>query len=694
MRIAAIFLVASVCCASSFTLDQVLSAPIPTDLVASRGGAKLAWVLSERGVRNIWIASAPGYKGIRATAYAQDDGQEIGEIEWLPDSSALVYTRGGDLQFPGLPDPNPATITAGVEQDIWLLHPGQPPRKIGAGHSPAISPAGDRIAFIRAGQLFIASVDGNREPEQLVHLRPGVKAASLRWSPDGARLAFVSTRNDHSFIAVYTFSSRTIAYLDPSVDRDDNPVWSPDSTQLAFTRNFAGGVSGRGLTSPQPWAIRIANAATGAGRQLWRADSGMGSVFHPVVADRQLAWTASGRILFPWEKDGWLHLYTVSADGGPARLLTPGEFEIDQLSVNDDSSEAIVSSNQRDIDRRHIWRVPLDSGPPQAVTTGESLEWSPVFAGRAVAYFHADGRRPARAAIQTGQTVTDLAPESIPADFPASSLIVPQPIIYSASDGLRIHAQLFLPPNSQPGQKHPAVLFLHGGPRRQMLLGWHSMDYYNHAYAMNQYLAAQGYVVFVINYRSGIGYGAAFREYPNQGSGGASEFADVEGAGLYLRTRSDVDPDRIGVWGGSYGGYLTAMALSRSSDLFAAGVDYHGVHDWSVRIAAGGRPWEHIVVPTPPTPAARAAREEAILTAYNSSPISSVRSWRSPVLFIHGDDDRNVDFSQTVNLIAALRRQNVYLEQLIIPDEVHEFLRHTTWLKVYNAQLDFFHRKL
>lgn len=694
MRIAAVLLVVSVCSAAPFTLEQVLSAPIPTDLAASHGGGRLAWVLSERGVRNIWIASAPGYKGVRATPYTQDDGQEIGEMEWLPDSSALVYTRGGDLQFPGLPDPNPATITTGVEQDIWLLHPGQAPRKIAAGHSPAVSPGGDRVTFIRGGQLFVASLNGDPEPEQLLHLRPGVNSASARWSPDGTRIALVSTRTDHSFIAVYNFASKTLTYLDPSVDRDDNPVWSPDSTQIAFTRNFAGGVSGRGLTSPLPWAIRIANATTGAGHQLWRADSGMGSVFHAIVADRQLAWTPSGRIVFPWEKDGWCHLYSIPVQGGAARLLTPGEFEVDTLSWSDDSSAAIFSSNQDDIDRRHIWRVSLDSGPPQRVTNGESLEWSPVFAGRAVAYFHADARRPARAAMQTGQTVTDLAPDSIPADFPAASLVVPQPIIYSATDGLHIHAHLFLPPNSRPGQKYPALLFLHGGPRRQMLLGWHSMDYYNHAYAMNQYLAAQGYVVFVINYRSGIGYGARFREYPNQGSGGASEFADVEGAGLYLRSRSDVDPARIGVWGGSYGGYLTAMALARASDLFAAGVDYHGVHDWSVRVAAGGRPWQHIVVPTPPTPEARAAREEAILTAYNSSPISSVRTWRSPVLFIHGDDDRNVDFSLTVNLIAALRRQNVYLEQLVIPDEVHEFLRHATWLKVYNAQLDFFHRKL
>jgi len=120
---------------------------------------------------------------------------------------------------------------------------------------------------------------------------------------------------------------------------------------------------------------------------------------------------------------------------------------------------------------------------------------------------------------------------NIPADFPTDSLVVPQPVIYTASDGMQIHGQLFLPADLQPGQKRKAVVFMHGGSRRQMLLGWHYRDYYYNAYAMNQFLANQGYIVFSINYRSGIGYGQAFRMAVNQGAGGASEFHDVEGAG-------------------------------------------------------------------------------------------------------------------------------------------------------------------
>jgi len=688
-----LFVCCSLATAASFTLEQVLSAPFPSDLVAAPGGAHLAWVLNDQGKRNVWVASAPDYKGVRLTSYMEDDGQDLGQLQWTPDGRAVVYTHGGDLEFLGRPDPNPTANPAGVEQDICVVIPGQAPRKLGVGYSPAVSPNSDRVAFLHAGQIWAAPLSGSAPAEMLIHARPDVSATDLQWSPDGSKLAFVSDRTTHSFIVVYDFAAKSVVYLEPTVDRDSDPVWSPDGKQIAFIRNFAGG-SMRGLTSPQPWAIHVASAVTGYGREIWRATAGPGSVFHAVVSDRQLYWGAGDRILFPWEKDGWCHLYAVAVEGGPARLLTPGNFEVEHVAVSDDGKEAVFSSNQDDIDRRHIWRVSFAGGPPEALTRGESLEWSPVFAGTGIAYLHSDARRPARAAIQMGGTVKDLAPDSIPGDFPTDSLVIPQQVIYSSADGWEIHGQLFLPPGDRPGQRHHALVFLHGGPRRQMLLGWHYMDYYNNAYAMNQYLASQGYVVLAINYRSGIGYGAAFREAANQGAAGASEYHDVEGAGLYLRTRSDVDPAHIGLWGGSYGGYLTAMGLAHGSDLFAAGVDFHGVHDWATRAAAGGRPWAATGVRVPETAAEQAVREESIRTAYESSPISAVRSWRSPVLLIHGDDDRNVSFSMTVDLVAALRKQGVYFEQLIIPDEIHGFLRHASWLRAYHAEVDFLHRKL
>jgi dipeptidyl aminopeptidase/acylaminoacyl peptidase len=267
-----------------------------------------------------------------------------------------------------------------------------------------------------------------------------------------------------------------------------------------------------------------------------------------------------------------------------------------------------------------------------------------------------------------------------PADLAIDQLVVPEAVTFTAVDGMTIRGQLFVPRDVKSGERRPAVLFFHGGSRRQMLLSWHYLAYYHNTYAMNQYLASRGYVVLSVNYRSGTGYGLEFREALNYGATGASEFNDVLGAGLYMKQRPDVDPARIGIYGGSYGGYLTAHALARASDLFAAGVDIHGVHNWNVGIRT--------FIPTyNPSP-------EIERRNFNSSPLAHVAGWRSPVLLVHGDDDRNVSFAETVTLAEHLRKQNVTFEQLVLPDEIHGFLRYDSWLQVFRASADFFDRHL
>ena len=677
---------------AAFTLQQAMSAPFNSNLIAAPAGNKFAWLSNVEGRRNIWIAvptnSGGGYASRQITNYTQDDGQDITDLHWSPDAESIVYVRGSDPDNPQKMSANPALLPQGVQQDVWLVSlDGSAPRKLGPGNSPAFSTQGDAVAWVLDGQIWFLNLkDRSAQPMQLLHTLGA--SGTLRWSPDGKALAFVSDRASHSFIGVYSFPTNTLVYLDPGSDHDRYPMWSPDGRQIAFVRipyfkeeNFDGP-----HRIGQPWSIRVADIATGNGHPIWKANPGSGSVFHEIVGDHQVFWGADGHLVFPWEKDGWTHLYTVPVQGGPATLLTPGDFIVEDVSLNPDRRTIVYSSNQNDIDRRHVWSVSVAGGSPEQLTRGTGIETAPVVASdnRTVAVLRSDARIPIRPAVVaiSGQ-VRDLAPQTIPSSFPAASMVTPQPVIFNATDGMRIHGQLFLPAGVANCVRHPAVVFVHGGSQRQMLLGWHDMGYYSNAYAMNQYLASRGYVVLSINYRSGIGYGLDFREAVDYGPTGASEFRDVKGAAIYLRSRCDVEPAHIGIWGGSWGGFLTALALARASDLFAAGVDMSGVHDWNI-----DHPENFFISDTASDPNARWR------LAWESSPLSSIKTWRSPVLLIQGDDDPEVPFLQTVQLAAALRQQQVTVQELIFPDEVHDFLLHRSWVAAYEAGAKFFDQYL
>jgi dipeptidyl aminopeptidase/acylaminoacyl peptidase len=689
----AVFLVPfTVAQAQGFSIEQALSAPFTEHLSTAPAGEKIAWVANLGGRRNLWIAEPNGasYRSRQLTQYDDDDGQELSTPQWTPDASAIVYVRGDGAEGETHPVPNPAWFAMGAHQQIWTISAaGGEPRLIADGHSPAIAPDGKSLVYLCKGQIWSASLDAKGpKPEQLLQLRGSV--GDLRWSPDGARLAFVSNRDDHSFIGVYTLAGKSILYLEPSTDFDTGAGWSPDSRHIAFLR--VPSVRDAILFEPHrtgpPWSIRIADVASAKSREIWRADDGPGSVYRESDSQDQLHWMAGDHIVFPWEHDGWLHFYTVPAAGGTAALLTPGDFEVEHVNTSGDGKTLVFDSNQGDIDRRHIWKLTLEGdgfhAPPQPVTSGSGIETQPAVASdnKTIVVLRSDTQIPMRAALVNNGKLVDLATQAIPQDFPGAQFVTPQQVIFSAADGLTIHGQLFLPHDIKPGERRPAAVFFHGGSQREMLLGWHYMEYYSNAYAMNQYLASKGYIVLSVNYRSGIGYGLNFREALNYGATGASEFNDVMGAGLYLKSRGDVDPKHIASWGGSYGGYLTALALARASDLFSAGVDMHGVHDWNLEIPTFSPRYDP------------AQRPEAARVAFQSSPMASLSTWRSPVLLIHGDDDRNVPFAETVQLAEALRKQGVAFEELIFPDEIHDFLLRRDWVRAYTASAEFLDRKV
>jgi dipeptidyl aminopeptidase/acylaminoacyl peptidase len=678
--------------ANGFTLEQVMSSPFPSDLIASPDGNKIAWVFDAEGKRNIWIAEAPTFKGRQLTRYNEDDGQEITEPIFSPDGNYIAYVRGGEPNADG-DIPNPTSDPAGANQEVYVISSrnGQVLR-IGEGTSPMFSPKSDQVMFSREDHLWSAPIAGNPakriintvtskdDPRKMFEVRGSV--SSPQWSPDGSQLAFVSSRGDHSFIAIFDPQAQKIRFLEPSIDRDIEPRWSADGKRIAYLRLFnVTDTFSKDTERIAPWSIRVVDVASGKGQEIWKSGTTeLDSFSRLPIGDNQLQW-AGDRLVFASEKTGWAHLYSIPAQGGEATALTSGDYEVENVAFAPDRSYVVVAANAEDIDHRHLWKVNTTSGKPEALTRGESIEMYPVIVdgGRRIACLASTARNPFLPMIAgaDGSNMKPVAPEASPKDFPSAALIVPEQVIVKAADGVDVHCQLFKAKGATG--KTPGVVFMHGGPMRQMLLGWHYNYYYHNSYAMNQYLASRGYTVISVNYRAGIGYGRRFREAKGRGQRGATEYQDVVAAAKYLQSRPDVDARRVGLWGGSYGGFLTAMGLARNSDIFAAGVDIHGVHDWTARV--GRSPWA-------------VGNAEALRIGKESSPISSVDKWKSPVLLIHGDDDRNVAFTQTVELARKLRERNVEFEQVVFPDEIHDFLRHEHWLRIYHAAADFFDRKL
>jgi dipeptidyl aminopeptidase/acylaminoacyl peptidase len=673
----------------AFTIEQVLSAPFPYGLTSALHAPRVAWVFDNKGDRNIWVADALEFNPRQVTHYKGDDGQAIASVRLTPDGKTIVYARGSETNKEGT-SANPQSLTKIPKQQAWAVNvSGGEPRLLGevgcneeGCEDLQVSPDGKDVVWPAKKHLWIAPIDGKKKAEQLEELAG--ESETPRWSPDGKRIAFRSNRKDHSFIAVLDLATKKITYLAPTTNRDAGPVWSLDSKQVAFIRQ-PGKEFKRPLIPefPRPWAVWITDAQSGEGRELFHNGNAMEDSL-PLFAFQSLQFTNTGRIIFASEKDGHNHLYSVAVEGGAPQLLTPGNFDVEEVALSADKRSILFTSNQNDIDRRHIWRVAATGGEPEALTRGDTIEWNPVETsdGKTVLCLGSSATSPAMPYRLTSSGRELIAKNMLAADFPEEQLVTPKQVLFKSADGVEIHGQLFTPKDQK--QRGPALIFTHGGPIRQMLLGFHYMEYYHNAYAMNQYLASKGYTVLSVNYRLGIMYGRAFRQPANSVWRGASEYQDVVAGAKFLQTLENVDPHRIGLWGGSYGGTLTALGLARNSDIFKAGVDFHGVHDWSAFLPM----W--VTENVDAAPDVKEARD----LAFKSSAVASAASWRSPVLFIHGDDDRNVPFQQTTDLVEKLRAQNVAFEELIIPDEIHELLRWSDWVRAYRATAEFLDRKL
>ena len=666
--------------AAPVSIEEVMQAPYPSSLVASAKGKSVAWVFDTKGVRNVWVAQGPQARQI--TSYTLDDGFDIGDLAYSPDAGLVAYVRGGSIE-----DDLPANVNNSPEgaapREVWLISTtGGAPRKLGTGHSPGFSPDGTRLVFADKGKILSAPASAGSDAGSAATplIVDQGRIASMTFSPDGKKLAFVSARKEHSIVGVFDFAARTITWLSPSLDRDTSPAFSAAGTEIAFIRipseKNPAFVSHR---AGQPWSIWVADAASGEGRRVWVADSGVGSAFAPTLAQRNLLWNSNDELVFPWEKTGWLQLYAVPARGGAPRSITHGQFEVVHMVLSPDRHKLVYSSNE-EIDRMHVWTVEFKDGQPTPASKGHAIEDYPAISGDGTIFaLQSDATKPLQPVVlAAGGRWQPLTPEAA-ASFPSARLVVPEAITFTAKDGQIAHAQLFLPHDAGSAKPHPAIMFFHGGPRRQMLLGFNPMGAYNWMYALNQHFVSEGYIVISVNYRGGIGYGLDYREAKDFGPDGGSELNDLLGAVTYLQGRKDVDPRKVGIWGASYGGLMTALGLARASKDIAVGVDYAGVYNWDSMLATLGAPVEP---------------GEATRRGFDSSPVATIDQWHSPVLVVQADDDRNVPLQQSLELIEDLRLHHVDHDEIMMPNEIHDLARYSSWMALFKATDAYLNRHL
>ncbi|HEX5474096.1 MAG TPA: S9 family peptidase [Vicinamibacterales bacterium] len=518
--------------------------------------------------------------------------------------------------------------------------------------SAAVSRDWKWVAYVAQRQIWRIPLAGGR-PERIT-TKPANYSA-LNWSPDAARIAFIVDDGRQTDVGVVPAAGGAVTMIADTARDEDSPIWSPDSTHVAYIRRFE---------NWQGYDVRISDVAGGNQRQIVteRYEKGVEEYHFGGNAN----WSPDGRRLaYLSSRDGYNHVWTVPVDGGVPTALTSGAFvDYDPAWSPDGSRIVFVSSRSGDREERHIWIVSAGGGAPTRVSADGFCTdpvWSPD--GTRVAYLRSSATEPPEVVVQdvrAGAAARRLT-ESRPRPALTAHFVEPEAVTYTSRDGTKVPAILLRPRGTDTAR--PALMYFHGKGGIN-LKGWGGLP----NYAFHQLLVQQGYAILFVNWRgTHIGYGAAF-EQANYRDYGGGELEDVRAGAEFLARDAHADPHRIACWGGSYGGYMTMLAITKAPDVCSAGISLYGVSDWAAFTKQNQRRlWNYRLF-------SKLGRPETSAALYDrAAAIKYVDGARAPLLILQGTDDDGVVPAQGESLYDAMRKAGKRVEYVAYTGEGHGF---------------------
>lgn len=667
--------------APRMTLEDILDIRHPTAPVWSPDGEEVFFVWDLNQQMDLYAVEPGSGEPPRQLTRWGDSYETIGGLFWGGDGELLYFTRNGRL-YQMNPD------LAGTLRGVFPEEPG--------GESGfALSPEGHRIAFVRDGDLFVRDLADGVEM-QLTRTDDRSEDGAV-WSPDGRFIAYtVSTRETVDETPDIS-GAKLVFRRFPGTPPD---LWAVPVIRNGVARRIAVGPASE--SSPR-WldaarlifqevspdyrvrSVVLADLRDGSRRTLHRTEDEKWWSLNYLGAEPRPspdgAWVA-----LVDDSSGWDQLIVVSVAHGSAHALTGEGEEARRFAWSPDGSVLAWDANPDHPGRRQLFAVdtadlpdatprPLTSTPRGTNTqpaTATGFRLSSEYGGLApdgsrVLFQHTGPRTPPDLfVVDTGgsgepERLTDSVPDALdPALFVEGEFLR-----FPARDGGEVPGYLFVPEGLDRSTRHPAVVWVHGDGIAQNYDGWHVRRDYGVYHSFHQLLVSRGYVVLMPDYRGSIGYGRNFRQESYRDVGGG-DYQDNAAAGDFLKTLEFVDPDRIGIWGLSYGGFMTMQALTLDPTLFAAGVNVAGVGDFRLWFRDPGGPW---VVGRMGTPDENPAVYDL------AAPADRIEGIERPLLMLHGTSDVNVEYFESINLADRLLREGKDFDFATYPGEFHYFHR-------------------